>query len=71
MALTYGGAGTGRNRETEVARWFVPASSTILVLTGLQLITSWLLTLVLSELTRRETQMQADLKGKFKGNGHY
>ncbi len=60
-----------KQKETEVARWFVPASSTILVLTGLQLITSWLLTLVLSELTKRETLVQADLNGKFKDNGHH
>lgn len=47
--------------RNEVAPWFVPASSTILVLTGLQLIASWLLTIVLSELTSRETKAETDL----------
>ncbi|MBI1882386.1 MAG: glycosyltransferase family 2 protein, partial [Chloroflexi bacterium] len=56
-------------RKPEVAPWFPPAASTILVLTGLQLITSWLLTLVLSELTKRETRAQTDLAGKLKANG--
>jgi len=44
-----------------VAPWFPAAASTILVLTGIQLITSWLLTLVLSEVTERETRTQIDL----------
>lgn len=55
--------------QPQVASWFPSAASTVLVLTGLQLITSWLLTLVLSELTKRETKTQADLDGKFKANG--
>ncbi len=50
-----------KHHEPVVASWFVPASSSILVLTGLQLIASWLLTLVLGELTKRETKAQADL----------
>jgi glycosyltransferase involved in cell wall biosynthesis len=57
-----------KRKRTEVAPWFVPAASTILVLTGLQLIASWLLTLVLSELTKRETNAQKDL-GKLSPNG--
>jgi len=57
-------------RKPEVAPWFAPASSTILVLTGLQLITSWLLTLVLSELTKRDAKAQQDL-GKFSPNGKH
>lgn len=57
-------------RKSEVAPWFAPASSTILVLTGLQLITSWLLTLVLSELTKRDAKAQQDL-GKFSSNGRH
>lgn len=56
--------------KPQVAPWFAPASSTILVLTGLQLITSWLLTLVLSELTKRDTKAQKDL-GKFSPNGRH
>ncbi len=55
-------------QKPEVAPWFFPAASTILVLTGLQLITSWLLTLVLSELTKRDAKTQKDL-GKFSANG--
>ncbi len=48
-------------QKKETAAWFVPASSVVMVLTGLQLFTSWLLTLILSELTDRETKTQADL----------
>lgn len=44
-----------------IAPWFPAASSTILVLTGIQLITSWLLTLVLSELTERDNRTKIDL----------
>lgn len=47
--------------RNEVAPWFVPASSTILVLTGLQLIASWLLTIVLSELRDRDARVESDL----------
>jgi glycosyltransferase involved in cell wall biosynthesis len=57
-------------QKTEVAPWFPAASSTILVLTGLQLITSWLLTLILSELTKRDAKASKDL-GKFSPNGHH
>ncbi|MCB0164431.1 MAG: glycosyltransferase family 2 protein [Anaerolineae bacterium] len=48
-------------RSQDVAPWFVPAASTIMVLTGIQLITSWLLSLVLGELSRREAQTEVDL----------
>ncbi len=47
--------------KTKTAPWFAPAVSTILVLTGLQLITSWLLTLVLSELRDRDLKTKIDL----------
>ena len=47
----------------EAAPWFVPASSTILVLSGLQLFTSWLLTIVLSELKDRDARTELDLNG--------
>ena len=49
--------------RNEIAPWFVPASSTILVLSGLQLFTSWLLTIVLSELKDRDTRIELDLNG--------
>jgi glycosyltransferase involved in cell wall biosynthesis len=48
-------------RNSDIAPWFIPAASAILVLTGLQLITSWLLTLVLGELSKRETKAEVDL----------
>jgi hypothetical protein len=41
--------------------WFAPAASTIMVLTGLQLLTSWLLIIVLAELSERETKTELDL----------
>jgi len=53
-----------RPRQKDVAPWFVPASSAIMVLTGLQLFTSWLLTLILSELAGRDTKTQDDLNGR-------
>ena len=49
-------------RKKEVAPWFVPASSAILVLTGIQLFTSWLLTIVLAELKDSEAKAEADLR---------
>lgn len=48
-------------RQKTVAPWFVPATSTVMVLTGIQLFTSWLLSLVLSELKDREAKSEADL----------
>jgi hypothetical protein len=44
-----------------LAPWFAPAVSTVLVLTGLNLVTSWLLIIVLAELSQRETRAVADL----------
>ncbi len=49
------------SRRDDVAPWFVPATSTVFVLTGIQLFTSWLLTLILSELTSREEKLESDL----------
>ncbi|MFC1976022.1 glycosyltransferase family 2 protein [Chloroflexota bacterium] len=43
------------------ARWFAPAVSTIMVLTGLQLLTSWLLVIVLAELSEQDVKAEADL----------
>ncbi|MCB0197218.1 MAG: glycosyltransferase family 2 protein, partial [Anaerolineae bacterium] len=48
-------------RSQDVAPWFVPAASTIMVLTGIQFIASWLLSLVLGELSQREAQTEVDL----------
>jgi glycosyltransferase involved in cell wall biosynthesis len=48
---------------TNAAPWFAPAVSTIMVLTGLQLLTSWLLVIVLAELSEREVKAEADLGG--------
>ena len=44
-----------------IAPWFAPAVSTIMVLTGLQLLTSWLLVIVLAELSKRDTRAEIDL----------
>lgn len=46
---------------TNPASWFAPAVSTILVLTGLQLLMSWLLVIVLAELSKRDVQAELDL----------
>ena len=43
------------------APWFAPAASTVLVLTGVQLITSWLLVILLAELSQSEMKATADL----------
>jgi glycosyltransferase involved in cell wall biosynthesis len=43
------------------APWFAPAVSAIMVLTGLQLLTSWLLVMVLSELSKRDARAEEDL----------
>lgn len=48
-------------RREDVAPWFVPATSTVMVLTGIQLFSSWLMGLVLSELTTREEKSSSDL----------
>jgi hypothetical protein len=41
--------------------WFTPAVSSVLVLSGFQLMTSWLLVKVLAELSEREARAQDDL----------
>lgn len=46
---------------TSPAPWFAPAVSTIMVLTGLQLLTSWLLVIVLAELSERDVKAGIDL----------
>jgi len=43
------------------ASWFVPVVSALLVLTGVQLMSAWSLARVLSELSRREVEKEADL----------
>jgi hypothetical protein len=43
------------------APWFAPAVSAILVLSGLHLVTSWLLVVLLAELSKRETRAGEDL----------
>jgi hypothetical protein len=60
--LVYGlAARQGWTSPANTAPWFAPAASTILVLTGLQLLTSWLLTIVLAELSEREAKVEIDL----------
>ena len=44
-----------------VAPWFAPAVSTIMVLTGLQLLTSWLVVIVLAELSERDVKAEIDM----------
>jgi glycosyltransferase involved in cell wall biosynthesis len=46
---------------TSTAPWFAPAVSAILVLIGIQLVASWLLTIVLAELSEREAKAGKDL----------
>ena len=55
----------GWTAPTSAAPWFAPAASAILVLTGLQLLTSWLLIIVLAELSERETMAEMDLGDAF------
>ena len=43
------------------APWFAPAVSAIMVLTGIQLLTSWLLIILLAELSKRDLQTEQDL----------
>ncbi len=45
------------------APWFAPAVSSLLVLTGMQLVASWFLSRVLSDLTTRDAKMQKDING--------
>lgn len=42
--------------------WFAPVASALLVLTGVQLMSAWALARVLSELSRREVEVQADME---------
>jgi glycosyltransferase involved in cell wall biosynthesis len=49
---------------TSAAPWFAPAVSALLVLTGLQLICSWFLARILSELSQRELSAANDLNGE-------
>ncbi|MER3458293.1 MAG: glycosyl transferase, partial [Chloroflexota bacterium] len=49
---------------TAPAPWFAPACSALLVLTGLQLVCSWFLARILSELSRRELSAANDLNGE-------
>jgi glycosyltransferase involved in cell wall biosynthesis len=62
--LVYGAA-VWQNWTTpaSTAPWFAPAVSTVMVLTGLQLLTSWLLVIVLAELSEREVKAEVDLEG--------
>lgn len=48
---------------TSPAPWFAPAVSSLLVLTGMQLMASWFLGRVLADLTTRNVKAQRDLKG--------
>lgn len=51
----------GWTAPMNAAPWFAPAVSTILVLTGLQLLATWLLTIMLAELSAREARAERDL----------
>lgn len=51
-----------RPRRKETAPWFVPATSVMMVLTGIQLFTSWLLAIVLAEVKDRDARSEADLR---------
>ena len=44
------------------ASWFAPVVSALLMLTGVQLVSAWSLARVLGELSRRESEMAADLR---------
>lgn len=49
---------------TSAAPWFAPAVSSLLVLTGMQLIAAWFLSHVLGDLMVRDAQAQLDLNGE-------
>jgi glycosyltransferase involved in cell wall biosynthesis len=51
----------GLNTSGVVPSWFAPAVSSVMVLSGFQLMTSWLLVKVLAQLSERETRAQDDL----------
>jgi glycosyltransferase involved in cell wall biosynthesis len=48
--------------QTEPA-WFLLVPSAMFVMTGIQLLTSWLLVFMLTELSKRDLQVEADLGG--------
>lgn len=50
---------------TLAASWFPPVLSALLVLTGVQLVSAWALARVLAELSRRETEKDADLNWSY------
>jgi len=62
-ALVYGLA-VWQNWTTpaNAAHWFAPAVSTVMVLTGLQLISAWLMIIVLAELSEAGVKAEADLR---------
>ena len=49
---------------TAPAPWFAPAVSSLLVLTGIQLMASWFLGRVLADLTTRSVKAERDLNGE-------
>jgi len=51
----------GLNSSGVVPPWFAPAVSSVLVLSGVQLMTSWLLIKVLAQLSEREARAHRDL----------
>lgn len=51
----------GLNSSPVVPPWFAPAVSSVLVLSGFQLITAWILVKVLAQLSQREAHAQDDL----------
>jgi glycosyltransferase involved in cell wall biosynthesis len=53
----------GLNSSSSIPSWFTPAASSVLVLSGFQLMTSWLLVKVLAELSQREARAHTDLVG--------
>jgi hypothetical protein len=56
----------GLNSSIIIPSWFAPAASSVLVLSGFQLMTSWLLVKVLAELSQREARARTDLVGHSK-----
>ncbi len=51
----------GLNSSAVVPSWFASAVSSVLVLSGFQLITAWILVKVLAQLSEREARAQDDL----------
>jgi hypothetical protein len=51
----------GLNSSRVVPSWFAPAVSSVLVLNGFQLMTSWMLVKVLAELSKRQARAYDDL----------